>query len=827
MTTQQIYTYEEAYGESLEYFNDSELPAKIFVDKYALRDNEGNLLEKTPTDMHRRLAKEFARIEKKKFKKPYSEEEIFGWLDKFKAIIPQGSPLSGIGNKYQYVSLSNCVVATEPLDTYSSICDTDKELVNLSKRRCGVGISLDNLRPTDSPTQNSARSSTGIKTWMERYSNSTREVGQNSRRGALMLTLSVHHPDIEKFICAKNDSTSVTGANISVKLTREFLTALANNEDYEQRFPIDSDCPQISKMISAKKIWDMIVHNAWLRAEPGILNWDRIVEESPADCYAAFGFRTVSTNPCSEIPLSELDSCRLIALNLFSCVLEPFTKNADYSFVKLHEYAYRMQRLIDDMIDLEIEAIERIIKKIKKDPEPDDVKCAELNLWNKLKQNCLNGRRTGSGITALGDTIAALGIKYGSNESIEFTEKVFLTIKHATYEASVDMAEEIGAFPVWNKDLEKDNPFLLRIKEEYPKLYNRMNNFGRRNISLLTAAPTGTISQVACMVVGDKEYFGTTSGIEPAYTWKAYKRRKKGNPGDEHFRADFVDQNGDSWMEFSVYPTGVLAWMETNGIDDLTEPGTPTKKCPYVGASAEELDWVKRVELQSVAQKHIDHAISSTINLPATATETDIDKIYRKAWELGLKGATIYRDGCRTGVLIKDDRHEKIQKTDCPKRPKNTKCDIHHTTVKGKSYLVVVGLLGDDPYEVFASENGTLDRKFKEGEVIKQKRGRYQLVSAGNTLVESLTENYNEYEEAMTRLVSTSLRHGADIAFITHQLEKSHGDIQSFNKAIARVLKKYIPDGTQVSGEACKECGADLQRKEGCISCPSCGWSKC
>lgn len=826
MMTQQVYTYEEAYGESLKYFNNVDLPAKIFVDKYALRDNDGNLLEKTPTDMHRRLSKEFARIESKKFNKPYTEDEIFGWFDKFKCIIPQGSPLSGIGNDRQYVSLSNCTVAEAPLDSYSSILDTDQQLVNLSKRRCGVGISLDNLRPTDSPTKNSARTSTGVKTWMERYSNSTREVGQNSRRGALMLTLNVHHPDIERFITAKNDNTSVTGANISTKLTDEFMFAVNKDEDYEQRFPVNTDCPTISKMVSAKKIWDMIIHNAWERAEPGILMWDNILKESPADCYALLGFETICTNPCSEIPLSALDSCRLMALNLFCCVKNPFKKNASFDWKLLSKFAGRLQRLMDDLVDLELECIDRIINKIKADPEPEDAKRSELELWMKLRRNCQNGRRTGSGITALGDTMAALGIKYGSDESIEFTQEVYKHLKLGAYQSSVDMAEEIGAFPIWDAKLEKTNPFLLRIKDEDPALYNKMQKVGRRNIALLTTAPTGTISQLACMTVDSKEYFGTTSGVEPNYTWKPYKRRKKGNPGDTNFRADFVDQSGDSWMEFRVYPAGVSAWMAVNDIEDLID--ATDDNCPYLGASAEEINWEKRVELQAVAQKHIDHAISSTINLPSDVKEEEVARIYMKAWELGLKGVTIYRDGCRTGVLVKyEPKVAKIPKTDCPKRPKKMPCEIHHTTIKGQSYLVVVGLLDGEPYEVFASENGTIDKKFKEGYVTKQKRGHYQLISGDHVVVNSLTVNYNEYEEAMTRMVSTSLRHGANISFVVHQLEKSHGDIQSFNKAIARILKKYIPDGTKVSGESCEQCGADLQRKEGCVSCPSCGWSKC
>lgn len=1277
-----MYSYEEALEASIKYFNGNELAAKVWLDKYALRDNEDNILEFTPDDTHRRLAREFARIEKSKFKEPLTEDEIYYYFKEFSEIIPQGSPMYGIGNPYKYVTLSNCYLLTCPLDSYSSILETDKQLVNIAKRRGGNGIDLDNIRPAGTPTKNSARTSTGIVPFMERYSNSTREVGQNSRRGACMMTLSVHHPQILDFINAKQDKTKVTGANISVKLTNEFLQAVKDNTNYEQRWPLNN--PSISKMVSAKKIWDELIKNAWecfsgdtqlwvmehgepklleiqdlctnfhdkyqilsynqqsgklefkpilkahktlsvhdmykikvsnvevkvtanheffvldgqnivkkqaknltlddkvvfakhmdgldttnttidlthnlepfnkhgwyatggnienvikkyklyqyskfvykkvnvtienglpikrilkhnvpikeignfnmieartkriipskyeldsdlcmffglwvaegsltnncvtihinvnewqyyeslikiicsrfgcsykseidgnyLRvdlhssllnkllsciftrqkdisiiaslsnkfigdflngfisgdgtieqnaivlaqsnkdriqkvqnllarlgifskimkksnggqktirgklsnfkpeyklyvisafndlfknkvgllhtekfnkiqskisysfsipsdfitensrssvrayvgnaryyqyshlqseladdfinsdfylpkitliekitseqyvyditvkdnhslvlangivssncAEPGLLFFDNILKESPADCYGEFGFETRGTNPCSELPLSELDSCRLMVINLFSCVVNPFTKNATFDYDKLTHLAKITQRLMDDMVDLELEAIERVISKIQTDPEPQSVKQAEIDMWNKIHQNCRDGRRTGTGITAIGDVLAALGLKYDSDESIQVVEEIYRTIKLGAYTSSVDMAKEIGSFRYWDHQLEKNNPFLLRIKSEDETLWTRMKKYGRRNIALLTTAPTGSISIMA--KIGEK--FGTTSGIEPCFKDR-YIRRKKGNPGDNNFHTDFVDQSGDHWQEFEVYHSGLEEFIRITG---KSKEGSP-----YNGSCAEELDWRQRVKLQAAAQKHVDHAISSTINLPNNATIEQVAQIYKTAWEAGCKGMTVYRDGCRTGVLVAKETKENKQE----KRPKSIPCDVYHISVNKNPYLVFVGI-HNGPYEVMAIKNGFVPKSVKTGTTTKIKRGIYQCELDNGQIIDNIVDNAPE-EEALTRMISTALRHGAEIAFIVHQLEKTRGDMTSFAKCIARALKKYIPDDTEVHGEECPQCNSSLVRSEGCLTCKSCGFSKC
>lgn len=839
-----VYSYEEAFKASLEYFQGEELSAKVFIDKYSLRDENNNLLEDTPDKMHRRLAKEFARIESSKFKKPLTEDEIYDLFKNYGQVLPQGSVISAIGNPYQFITSSNCYVLTTPIDCYNSILDTDKELVNISKRRGGVGIDLSNLRPANSPTKNSARTSTGIVSWMERYSNSIREVGQAGRRGALMLTLSVHHPDIEKFVTVKNDKTKVTGANISVRLSDEFLTAVQENNEYEQRFPVDSKTPKISNQVSAKSIWDLIVKNAHAMAEPGLLFWDNIIRESPADCYP--DFQTRSTNPCSELPLSENDSCRLMAINLFSCVKNPFTPESSYDFEKLDQLAYTTQRLMDDLIDLELECIDRIIEKINSDPENSTVKASEANLWFKIRDACSNGRRTGLGITALGDTLAALNIKYGSNESIQVTEKIYQTLKFGAYQSSVDMAKEIEPFLCWDKELEKDNQFLNRFKYEelsletkgvfvgitqlsyYEEmflngkdLHNKIQKYGRRNIALLTTAPTGTISTQASLNINGKLYFNTSSGIEPVFKTH-YVRRKKGNPGDENFRTDFVDKTGDHWQEFTVYHTGVKAWMDTTGKTEID------KTCPYFGATAEEINWKQRVKLQAAAQKHIDHAISSTINLPNNVTESEVAIIYETAWKEGLKGITVYRNGCRDGVLIDVVASPtKIIRTDAPKRPKELPCDVHHISVKGTAYFVLIGLFNGIPYEIMAGKNNCINKKVKQGVIKKIKRGLYNAIFDDGSVLEDIVSHSEAEEEAVTRLVSTSLRHGASINFLQEQLLKTKADLTSFAKAIARSLKHYIEDGKKVTGANCSECGGDLIYSEGCSKCQQCLASKC
>lgn len=1139
-----MYTYEEALQNSIEYFNGNELSAKVFLDKYALRNNEGEILENTPDKMHRRMAKEFARIESRKFKKPLTEEEIYNLFKDYKHIIPQGSPAFGIGNNYQIASISNCFVLESPEDSYGGICKTDQELVQVSKRRGGVGTDLSNLRPKGAVTNNSSRSSTGMKSWMNRYSNSIREVGQSGRRGALMLTLSNHHPDIADFITAKNNGTDVTGANISVRLTDEFLNAVEHDTGYQLRFPVESN--NVAKIVSAKEIWNLIVHNAWSRAEPGILFWDNIIKESLPDCYE--GFKTVSTNPCvigstliatadgrnavsikqlyeegldvlvystnldsgqveikigknprltgknkevwkltlddgntliatpdhkiltknlkyvelsrleigqsifpfysfesnkyrqisnsgkkmiggarrnrrqyrlihefyngvvdsknfaihhkdfnskndnisnlevmthedhiklhsekmigknnpyhkmtdqwkfnfashpgennakysgysneelikhgkicfnkfgkitnkiwqeyakennlpqflgnkfrfgsfknfknqvssnhkvvsiefygyedvynitvddnhnyhiitsgdnnyitssgicvkncGEITLSANDSCRLLVENLFYFVRNAFTPEAYFDFKAFYESVQIAQRLMDDIVDLELEKIDAIINKIKKDPENDELKQTELTLWQKVKKACKLGRRTGLGITAIGDVIAAIGIKYGSDESIEFVEKVYKVLKFGSYQSSVDMAKELGVFPIWDWEKEKNNPFLNRIKEEsvllqrfeiggdFPdieiacngkQLYQDIQKYGRRNIANLTTAPVGSMSTQACYEINGIKYFNTSSGIEPLYSWKPYTRRKKGNPGDNNFRSDFVDQSGDHWMEFDVFHSGISAWMQVTGKDKIDET------CPYYGASAEEIVWTQRVKLQAAAQKHVDHSISSTVNLPENTSEEEVDKIYREAWKSGCKGITVYRDNCRTGVLItKKEEKISIQPINAPKRPKELKCDIHNISVNKEKHTVIVGLLDSKPYEIFCVKD-FID-KHKTGSIVKNGKGVYIIKTDDG---EFSLSNYleDDTQNALLRLISTSLRHGADIKFVVEQLQKTKGDLTSFSKCVARALKKYIQDGEN-SSEKCV-CGSELVYQEGCLTCKSCGYSKC
>jgi len=1258
MTT---YTYEEALKASEKYFG-NDLSAKAFVDKYALRNEQDELIEHIPTDMFKRIASELFRIEKSKFSNPYTYEQIYDYIKDFAKIIPQGSPLYGIGNLYQIVSTSNCFVIESPIDSYGGICKSDQELVQISKRRGGVGLDLSNLRPENAATKNAAKTTSGISSWMERYSNSIREVGQFGRRGALMLTLSVHHPDILTFITIKNDDKKVTGANISVRLTNEFLNALYNNADYELRWPEKN--PIIKKNISAKLVWDTIIRSAWLRAEPGLLFWNNITKESVAGCYD--DYKDISCNPCAELILSAYDSCRLLAINLFHAVDNPFTKEAKFNFVRLRETAIFAQRMMDNIVDLELEAIEKIINKIKSDPEPDDIKQVELNLWNNIYLACKNGRRTGTGITALGDTIASLNVEYGSEKSIKLVGDIYKTIKLACYRSSVDMSKELGPFPVWDHNKEKDNPYLNRIKDEDIELYNDMKMFGRRNIALLTTAPTGTISMMASMKIGDTRKHGTTSGVEPLFTTDTYIRRKKGNPGDNNFRSDFIDQSGDHWMEFEVCHPGIELWKQTQTIENN----------PYV--SADKINWTNRVKLQAIAQKHVDHAISScvvgdtmcqtdigllsfeelcgkteigkfqnstvvmqsnninnelatisqvynngiqptikvlledgrsirgtynhkicildkkynliwkrldeikkedcvvgrmglrlypkdtqhksleylnnskfsykkvtnskniqlptkltpelsrllgylcsdgcvgkngislcqlqnnvcedftniienlfgttitksidtrsskslmnlvvnsreikefftwlgiynhykisvprvirmgtyscikefikgctldghvgkngicvmtsvcrnfleqlqllllnigiksriylsnsagfttinnklsptinaymlcithsrevekfiskigfaeerkqkecefkyeksskiklsgeipnyglrkyfrenilkniksnklynhfhslsmkskdkfkltkesiiemidiglevpyyliddtyiyseikdiqimeesltydisvpngnsyvangivshnTINLPNNATEEDVAKIYLKAWECGLKGITVYRDGCRSGVLINKEE-DKIFHTEAPKRPKELDCDVYHITVKGQPYFVLVGIYKGEPYEVFAGKNGVVDKKVKTGKIIKLARSKYKAVFDDESELSPIGAFTSDEEDTVTRLISTGLRHGASIAFIVHQLEKAKGDLSSFAKSIVKALKKYIEDGTEIRGEECPECQGKLRRQEGCVSCSTCGYSKC
>jgi ribonucleoside-diphosphate reductase alpha chain len=814
-----MYSYNDAFNASVEYFEGDELAAKVFLDKYALRDNDGNLLEQIPTEMHHRIAKEFARIEKKKFKNPLTEEVIFGLLDHFKYIIPQGSPMFGIGNNHQIVSLSNCYVVESPEDSYGGICRVDEMLCQISKRRGGVGLDISKIRPAGAGVKNAARNSTGVVSFMERYSNTIREVGQSGRRGALMLTIHVAHPDVEQFVTIKNDATKVTGANISVLLSDEFLTAVEKGEKFRLRFPVDAPPSDTDKWVDAKELWMKMINNAWLRAEPGLLFWDKIKRYNAVDCYHEEGFDTVSTNPCSEITLSKFDSCRLMAMNLYSYVVDPFTNGSYFDYDLFEQHSEIIQRLMDDMIDLEEEKILQIIAKIKKDPEEKGIKTRELELWQNIHDRCTKGRRTGTGVTAMGDTLAALGLKYGSEESIIEVNKIMKTLCLASFRSSMEMAKDIGTFPIWNWEKEKDSEFLAMIKENDPKLYKEISVHGRRNIANLTIAPTGTVSILT----------QTTSGVEPLFMLFPYTRRKKINPTDKNAKVDFVDQNGDSWQEFTVYHPKVQKWMEITGEKDLT-------KSPWHGCCAEEINWVDAVRLQAAAQKYIDHAISKTVNLPADVTVEEVAKIYEAAWKYGVKGCTVYRAGCRTSVLLDKSKEEKskdkIQKNDAPKRPASIDAEVHFSKVKGDDYYVVVGLLEGDPYEVFAGTNSSegkciIKKGTNTGKLKKKARGQYVLAAAEETY--TLTNIHNhENGDSLCRMLSTALRHGADINFVVHQLEKTEGDLSSLSKVLARSLKKYIKDGSAVSGENCGQCETGkLERQDGCVICKSCGWTKC
>lgn len=818
-------TYNDVYSESLEYFNQDELAANVFVSKYALK-NKDEYLETTPDDMFRRISTEFARIEFQKFDKtnikPLTYDEIYNLLKDFKYIIPQGSPLFGIGNYHQYISLSNCFVLESPDDSYGGILKTDQELVQISKRRGGIGLDISKLRPEGMPTSNASRTSTGIIPFMQRYSNSINEVGQNGRRGALMMTIDCHHPQVEDFIESKVDLKKITGANISVKLSNEFLNAVKNKEKYELRFPIDYKErgiePLVSKLVDANEVWTKIIKNAHASAEPGILFWDNIINNSPADSYASLGFSTVSTNPCGEIPLSPYDSCRLMVLNLFSYVDNPFSKTPFFNYPLFSKHVQYAQRLMDDLIDLEIEHIDRIIEKIDKDPESDEIKLTEKDLWVKIRKAARLGRRTGLGLTALGDTLAALNVGYATDGSLIDVDNIYKSLMIHSYRASVEMAKEIGPFPIWNSSLEKDNEFILRIKDCDEQLYNDMKLYGRRNISCNTSAPVGSVSLIS----------QTTSGIEPLFMM-SYKRRKKLNSTESDIVPDFIDQNDIRWKEFDVYHPKLKLWMDITGETDIA-------KSPWHGFCADDINWKKRVELQATAQKYIDHSISSTLNLPESATIDDIKMIYETAWESGCKGVTVYRKNSRSGVLIdtttKKDTND-IVKTTAPKRPKSINAEVYHFKILKENYNVVVGLLNKEPYEIFVSkydvysDNTCIPKEVKDGKIVKMKRGHYELITENKNYIIS-GETLDETVESLTRMISISLRHGVDISFIVQQLEKTKGDLYSFSKALSRALKKYIKDGVKVSGDNCPECNSNnLIREDGCIKCSNCGFSKC
>lgn len=810
------FTYDDAYKANLEYFNGDELAAKVFVDKYARRNDVGELIELTPDDMHKRLADEFVRIEQSKFEKPLSYNEIYEAFKGFKRLIPQGSPMFGIGTN-QFVTISNCYVVEPPVDSYGGIHYTDQCITQISKRRGGVGTDLSHLRPERSATRNSSRTSSGIISFAKRFSNSIREVGQDGRRGALMLTLSVHHPDIVSFAKAKQNKEVATGCNMAIRLTDEFLQAVEEDGLYEQRWPVDGKT-KISRFVRAREVWDIMIDCAWAFAEPGLMFWDTIIRESPADCYAKYGFETVSTNPCGELPLCVNDSCRLLLLNVFSYVQNPFTQKATFDWTAFYNDARLAQRLMDDMIDLELEFIDRIIEKVHNDPEPYKYKELELNLWLSIREKCQLGRRTGTGLTGLGDTLAALGIEYGSEDGINTVERIYRTLKFGVYQESVDLAKKLGTFEVWSWNAEKDCTFFQRFMDETVELndgyllmgydlYDDMALHGRRNIGLMTTAPAGTTSILT----------QTTSGGEPLVFIEA-ERKKKICPSDKSSRVDFTDVTGDQFMIFKVYHPKVKMWMDITGETDIT-------KSPWYGCCAEDLDPACRVKQQAVSQRHVDHAISSTVNLHKDATRAEVAKVYETAWHEGCKGITVYRAGCRDGIITK------VSDEDTNERPRTLPCDVYHISVRGQKYFVLVGLKDGKPYEVFAGKNGFIDQKIKTGNIIRKRKGYYICQFNDSDLILSpITASTSEMEEAVTRLASAALKHGANIQYLVAQLEKvgEKSDLQSFCRSISRALKKYIKDGAVERGEICPECGGGpIVRQQGCQVCLSCAWSKC
>ena len=854
MENQKTYSYDEAFQTSLKYFDGDELAARVWVSKYAMKDSFGNIYEVSPTDMHHRIAKEIARIESK-YANPMNEQEVFGLLDHFRYIIPAGSPMTGIGNDHQVASLSNCfVIGIEgDADSYGAIMRLDEEQVQLMKRRGGVGHDLSQIRPKGSPVNNSALTSTGLVPFMERYSNSTREVAQDGRRGALMLSVSIKHPDSEAFIDAKMTEGKVTGANVSVKIDDAFMQAAIDGKPYTQQFPIDSADPQVKKEISAKALWQKIVHNAWKSAEPGILFWDTIIRESIPDCYADLGFRTVSTNPCGEIPLCPYDSCRLLSVNLYSYVRNPFTPEASFDFDLFKEHVAKAQRIMDDIIDLELEKIDLIMDKIKHDPQTDDIKHAEYHLWEKIKDKSSQGRRTGVGITAEGDMIAAMGLTYGTQEATDFSVSVHRALALAAYRSSADMARERGAFKVFDAKREAANPFLLRIKEADPSLYDDIMTYGRRNIACLTIAPTGTTSLMT----------QTTSGIEPVFM-PVYKRRRKVNPNDADVHVDFTDEVGDSYEEYIVYHKKFLTWMEVNGIDTSKrytqdEIDDLVARSPYHKATANDVDWLMKVRMQGAIQKWVDHSISVTVNLPNDVSEELVGKLYEEAWRSGCKGCTIYRDGSRSGVMISASKKDK-KKSTAPKekvstdripvmavtetRPKELDCDVVRFQNNKEKWVAFVGLLDGYPYEIFTGlqddeEGIALPKTVTKGRIIKQtnpdgtKRYDFQFENKRGykTTVEGLSEKFNPEYWNYAKLISGVLRYRMPIDHViklVSSLQLKDQSINTWKNGVERALKKYMVDGTEAKGQVCPSCGQEtLVYQEGCLICKNCGASRC
>ena len=860
------YSFDEAFEASLRYFGGDELAARVWVNKYAMKDSFGNIYEKSPEDMHWRIANEVARMEQK-YKNPISAQEIFDLLDHFRYIIPAGSPMTGIGNDYQIASLSNCFVIglDGDADSYGAILRIDEEQVQLMKRRGGVGHDLSHVRPKGSPVNNSALTSTGLVPFMERYSNSTREVAQDGRRGALMLSVSIKHPDAEAFVDAKMEEGKVTGANVSVKITDGFMEAAVNDRPFVQQFPINAEQPTYSKEISAKKLWEKIVHNAWKSAEPGVLFWDTIIRESLPDCYADLGFRTVSTNPCGEIPLCPYDSCRLLSINLYSYVKNPFTEEATFDFDLFRKHALLAQRLMDDIVDLEMEKIDRIMEKIKSDPQNDEVKHAEYHLWEKIKEKSGKGRRTGVGITAEGDMIAAMGLRYGTEEATKFAVEVHKTLALSAYRSSVTMAHERGAFSIFEAERERNNPFVLRIKEADPQLYSDMMKHGRRNIACLTIAPTGTTSLMT----------QTTSGIEPVFL-PVYTRRRKVNPNDTDVHVDYVDEVGDSFEEYIVYHKKFLEWMKINGLDTTkkytqAEINDLVKRSPYYKATANDVDWLMKVRMQGAIQKWVDHSISVTVNLPNNVDEALVNKLYVEAWRSGCKGCTIYRDGSRSGVMISVSKKDKKKKNDngretsqdsdlnsseekhehvctppqvVEERPQVLDCDVVRFQNNKEKWVAFVGLLDGYPYEIFTGlqddeEGIVLPKSVTKGKIIKQTNAdgthrydfQFENKRGYKTTVEGLSEKFNPEYWNYAKLISGVLRYRMPIDHVIHlvgSLQLKDESINTWKNGVERALKKYVTDGTTVSGQTCPICGQEtLVYQEGCLICTNCGASRC
>ncbi|WP_277043459.1 adenosylcobalamin-dependent ribonucleoside-diphosphate reductase [Prevotella multiformis] len=864
MGTNQTYSFDEAFQTALAYFGGDELAARVWVNKYAVKDSHGNIYEKSPEQMHWRIADEIARIERK-YKNPLTAQEVFDLLDHFRYVIPAGSPMTGIGNNHQVASLSNCFVIglDGDADSYGAILHIDEEQVQLMKRRGGVGHDMSQIRPKGSPVNNSALTSTGLVPFMERYSNSTREVAQDGRRGALMLSVSIKHPDSEAFIDAKMEEGKVTGANVSVKLTDEFMQAAIDDRPFVQQFPIDSREPMSAKTVSARTLWEKIVHNAWKSAEPGVLFWDTILRESIPDCYADLGFQTVSTNPCGEIPLCPYDSCRLLSLNLYSYVIDPFTDHARFDFDLFSRHVQLAQRIMDDIVDLELEKIELIMEKIRRDPQSDEVKQTEYHLWEKIKEKSGKGRRTGVGITAEGDMIAAMGLRYGTQEATDFAVSVHRTLALNAYRSSVTMAKERGSFAIYDAGREAHNPFINRLREADPQLYEDMRRYGRRNIACLTIAPTGTTSLMT----------QTTSGIEPVFM-PVYKRRRKVNPNDTDVHVDFVDEVGDSFEEYIVYHRKFLTWMEANGIDTRKrytqeEIDGLVKRSPYYKATANDVDWLMKVRMQGAIQKWVDHSISVTVNLPNQVDEALVNKLYVEAWRSGCKGCTIYRDGSRSGVMIsvskKDKKKEKTADEDKRKdlysseehhthilerpqvteiRPKELDCDVVRFQNNKEKWVAFVGLLDGYPYEIFTGlqddeEGIALPKSVTKGKIIKQTAEdgshrydfQFENKRGYKTTVEGLSEKFNPEYWNYAKLISGVLRYRMPIDHVIKlvgSLQLKSESINTWKNGVERALKKYVTDGTKASGQKCPVCGQEtLVYQEGCLICTNCGASRC